>query len=74
MLVSITPTLAWDEHVELSPAQVERLEAWTARFPATYFDVIGQDMWSRAMLVEIEDMETRCRAIVSANGRVRTDL
>lgn len=74
MLIALSRPLAIDAQCELSPAQIERLESWAGRFPATYFDVIGQDAWSRAILVEIEDMECRARALISANGRVRTDL
>lgn len=58
-------------HDVLSPLQVERLERFEARFPATTFSVVAVDQYSRAATLEVEDLETCTVLTITATGRTR---
>lgn len=57
------------ERITLSEQQEERMERFASRFPATSFVVTAQDPYSRALTVEVEDLETSTVLTVSASGR-----
>jgi hypothetical protein len=57
----------------LSPAQASRLESLQDRYPATTFDVVSVDDFSRVAIVEGEDLAGFSYFAIAANGRAVSD-
>jgi hypothetical protein len=52
-----------------SPAQSARLDRLEARYPATRFEVVAQDPFSTALLVEVDDLESHTFLTITPTGR-----